>query len=178
MSFPDFCLNRSVPVYLGIGSNMGDKMANCNLAIDMIDSMPGSVVTLRSSFYRTEPVGVEGHDWYINCAACILTNTDPLALLKNLLEIEAAMGRKRKKKWDPRSIDIDILLFGPGRIITVPDLKVPHPLMHKRRFVLVPMAQIAPDLVHPVYNRTMTELLNMLGEDGQAVSPVSDSGYS
>ncbi len=175
MSFSDSCLNRPVHVYLGIGSNMGNKMANCNLAIDIIDSMPDSAVTLRSSFYRTEPVGVEGHDWYINCAVCILTKSAPLALLRNLLDIEASMGRERKKKWDARPIDLDILLFGPDRIISISDLKVPHPFMHERRFVMVPMAQIAPDVVHPVYNKTMTELLAMLQKDGQAVFPVPDS---
>jgi len=154
--------------YIGIGSNLGHKIDHCRKAILLMGGLEGCSVRVRSSFYQTEPVGVEGQDPYMNGVICMDTDLPAGTLLKRLLDIEADMGRVRRKKWDARVIDLDILLFG-SRIIEEPDLIVPHPLMHLRRFVLTPLLQIAPDLIHPVLCKTVRELAEALPEDGQAV---------
>lgn len=154
--------------YIGIGSNLGDKLNNCLKAIDLIDRTPGCRVEARSRFFRTEPVGVEGQDWYINCVISLSTRLSAQDLLNALQAIEAGMGRERKDKWASRTIDLDILFFGES-VIDRKALRVPHPLMHLRRFVLVPMAQLAPDLKHPVLGKTMAELLDLLAGERQAV---------
>jgi 2-amino-4-hydroxy-6-hydroxymethyldihydropteridine diphosphokinase len=157
--------------YIGIGSNLGDKLNNCDKAIDLINGISGCGVTGRSDFFRTEPVGVEAQDWYVNGVISLKTDLSVKELLNNLLAIESGMGRKREKKWGPRIIDLDILLFGE-EVIEEKDLRVPHPHMHLRRFVLVPMVQLAPDLIHPVLGTTMAELLNNSSLQGQAVIPI------
>jgi len=154
--------------YIGIGSNLGDKLANCFNAIDRVGRIQGCTVTSRSDFFRTEPVGVEGHDWYVNAAISLEAAIPARRLLEELLSIERDLGRKRNKKWEPRTIDLDILLFGRD-VTDEKDLTVPHPLMHLRKFVLVPMVQLAPGLIHPLLNQTMTQLLDNIVEDGQAV---------
>lgn len=154
--------------YIGIGSNLGDKLNNCNKAIDLINRISGCGVVARSDFFRTEPVGVKAQDWYVNGVICITTDLTVQKLLTSLLAIESRMGRKREKKWDSRIIDLDILLYGE-EVIEEENLRVPHQHMHLRRFVLVPMVQLVPDLIHPVLGITMTELLNNSSQQGQAV---------
>ncbi len=154
--------------YIGIGSNLGDKLNNCLKAIDLIDRTPGCNVVARSHFFKTEPVGVEGQDWYVNCVISLSTCLSVQNLLKVLQALEAGMGRKRKKKWASRTIDMDILFFGES-VINRKDLIIPHPLMHLRRFALVPMAQLAPDLRHPVFGKTIAELLDLLADEKQTV---------
>ncbi len=155
--------------YIGIGSNIGNKMANCEKAIFLMERLEGCSVKARSSFYRTEPVGVEGQDAFINAVIRMDTDLCPRSLLKRLLKIETDMGRVRRKKWDARVIDLDILVFG-AQVIEEPDLMVPHPLMHLRRFVLAPLSQIDPNLIHPVLGKSMRELAGDLTGDGQAVA--------
>jgi 2-amino-4-hydroxy-6-hydroxymethyldihydropteridine diphosphokinase len=154
--------------YIGIGSNIGHKIDHCKRAISLMGKLEGCSVRLQSPFYRTEPVGVEGQDTFVNGVVCVDTDLSALTLLKRLLKIETDMGRVRLKKWDARVIDLDILLFG-SRVINKPDLIVPHPLMHLRRFVLTPLLQIAPDLIHPVLCQSIKELAGVLPENGQAV---------
>ena len=154
--------------YIGIGSNLGDRQANCLKAFKLIDRIPGCTIHKKSALYRTEPVGVEGHEWYVNAVLSLHAGIPARHLLEKLLEIESDMGRVRKEKWDPRPIDLDILLFG-GAVIAEKGLIVPHPLMHTRRFVLVPLVQIEPDLRHPQSGRTMKELLDRLPVSGQRV---------
>ena len=144
--------------YIGIGSNLGDKINNCLEAVVRIDEISGCRVTAQSGFYRTQPVGVNGQDWYVNGVIVLSADISAQNLLKSLLAIEINMGRERKRKWDSRIIDLDILLFGE-EVIAEKGLQVPHPLMHLRRFVLVPMVSLAPDLVHPVLRKSMAELL-------------------
>ncbi len=156
-------------VYIGMGSNIGNKIENCKKAISLMGRLEGSSVKAQSPFYRTEPVGVEGQDNFINGVICVDTALSPGFLLKRLLKIETDMGRVRRKKWDARVIDLDILLFG-RRVIEDSDLIVPHPLMHLRRFVLMPLLKIAPDLVHPVLGKSIRRLAEGLIEDGQAVN--------
>ena len=157
--------------YIGIGSNLGDKRDNCLKAIDRINELPGCRVMAQSGFYLTEPVGVKGQDWYLNCVIALSTDMLAQDLLKRLLAIEADMGRERKGRWDPRLIDLDILLFG-NEVIDEKGLQVPHPLMHLRRFVLVPMVFLAPNLIHPVLGKTMVELLSISSEEAQSVIPL------
>jgi len=147
--------------YIGIGSNLGDKSFHCRYSIDQIDTSPGCHVIARSTLFKTEPEGVTGQPWYVNCIAQIAVTKSPFDLLQGLMNVESAMGRVRRKRWEPRIIDLDILLFGQ-EIRESHNLLIPHPLMHKRRFVLQPLAQLAPDLLHPVFKVTIQELLNKL----------------
>ncbi len=147
--------------YLGIGSNIGNKVFNCEQSIDRINQTPGFQVSACSSIFKTEPEGVSGQDWYANCVVKGDTTYSPQQLLKRLLAIEQEMRRVRETRWGPRIIDLDILFFD-GEIIDSDSLTVPHPLLHKRRFVLEPLAQLAPDLLHPLLNRTVSHLLNNL----------------
>jgi len=160
--------------YIGIGSNLGDKLNNCRKSVEMTGRIPDTSVTAQSLFYRTEPVGVEGQDWYVNGVISLSTGLSAQDLLKNLLDIEQIMGRKRKKKWDSRTIDLDILLYGQ-EVIEEEDLTIPHPLMHLRRFVLEPMFQLAPDLIHPVLGKSMAGLLEDFREPGQDVIPLGEA---
>lgn len=157
--------------FIGVGSNLGNKVNNCLEAVYSTDEIPGCNVTAQSGFYRTEPVGVKGQDWYVNGVFSLSTDISAQDLLKNLLAIEKDMGRERKRKWDPRIIDLDILLFG-NDVIAEKGLQVPHPLMHLRRFVLVPMICLSPDLVHPVLGKTMVELLADSSAQAQPVVPL------
>jgi len=153
-------LKRTI-VYIGIGSNLGDKPSNCRYSIDQIDILPGCHVIARSTLFKTEPEGITGQPWYVNCIAQIITTKGPFELLKGLMSIESAMGRVRRKRWEARILDLDIILFGQ-EIRKTHNLIIPHPLMHKRRFVLEPLVQLMPNLVHPVFKLTVRELLNNL----------------
>jgi len=114
-----------------------------------------------SSLFKTEPQGVTGQDWYANCVVKIRTKLTPPELLQSLMNIELDMGRRRKKKWEARIIDLDILLFNQ-EIISSESLSIPHPLLHERRFVLEPLAELAPDLIHPILKLTVITLKNAL----------------
>ena len=151
-------------VYLSLGSNLGDRAANLRAAIDRLGRV-GRVVAV-SSFYETEPVEVTDQPWFLNCAVRLETEKMPRQLLAALLEIERQMGRRRDRKKGPRVIDLDILLFGSS-VIQTRGLTIPHLAMHERRFVLEPLAEIAPDVRHPVRKQTIPELRNALS--GQTV---------
>lgn len=159
--------------HIGIGSNLGDKRDNCFKAMDRMGQVPGCKVTGHSDLYLTKPWGVEGQDWYANAVASMSTKISAQHLLENLQAIEADMGRVREEKWEARIIDLDILLFGDD-VINEENLTIPHPLMHLRRFVLVPLVQLAPDLIHPSLGMTMDELLQKLPEDDQEVIPFEE----
>jgi 2-amino-4-hydroxy-6-hydroxymethyldihydropteridine diphosphokinase len=156
-------------VYLSMGSNVGDRAANLNAAIARLGAF-GDVVAV-SSFYETEPVELAAQAWFLNCAVKLDTEKMPKQLLAAILDLEQEMGRRRVQKSGPRSIDIDILLFG-NSIVDTRGLTVPHPAMHQRRFVLEPLAEIAPDIRHPVFKRTIRELRDAL-PPGQAVHKAS-----
>jgi 2-amino-4-hydroxy-6-hydroxymethyldihydropteridine diphosphokinase len=152
-------------VYLSLGSNIGDRAANLRAAIDHLASL-GKVLAA-SSFYETEPVEVTAQPWFLNCVVALETEKMPRQLIAAILDLEREMGRQRLQKKGPRTIDIDILLFGKS-VIDLPGLTVPHPAMHERRFVLEPLAEIAPEAVHPVLKRTIRQLRDAL-PPGQAV---------
>ena len=155
-------------VYIGIGSNRGDRQGNCLKAVERMDRMAGCRITSCSAWFLTEPVGVEWQEWYVNGVASLVTDISPQELLKGLLAVEADMGRVRIERWGPRNIDLDILLFG-REIIQEANLSIPHPRMHLRRFVLEPITQLAPDLVNPALGLSMKELLEQLPDEDQIV---------
>jgi 2-amino-4-hydroxy-6-hydroxymethyldihydropteridine diphosphokinase len=159
------------PVYLSLGSNLGDRAAHLKAAIGRLEDL-GRVVAV-SSFYETEPYEFTAQPWFLNCAVKLDTESMPKQLIGRILEIERAMGRNRKQKKGPRNIDIDILLFGSS-IVHTPDLIVPHPGLHQRRFVLEPLTEIAPEVRHPVFKRTMRELRDALPA-GQTVKKIIET---
>lgn len=124
-----------------------------------------------SSFYLTEPVGIKG-GWFVNCVLEVRTDSDPKKLLKILLEIEKRMGRIRTKKKISRVIDLD-LLFYKGKIIKEKDITLPHPRLHKRRFILIPLAEINPELYHPILKKSVKELLRSLTDEHRVEKIVS-----
>lgn len=143
--------------YLSLGSNIGDREANLRAAVASL-AEAGVRVTRQSSIYETEPVDYLEQPWFLNCVVEGETDLEAHALLRALREIEVRMGSKKLIAKGPRLIDLDILLYGQETIHT-PDLQVPHPRMHLRRFVLVPLAEIAPELQHSSWNATAAQLL-------------------
>ena len=158
-------------VYLSLGSNLGDPAANLNAAIAGLGALGD--VTAVSSFYETEPVELTAQPWFLNCAIKLDTEKMPKQLMSGILDLEQEMGRRRQQKKGPRIIDIDILLFGSS-IVETKGLTIPHPAMHQRRFVLEPLAEIAPEVRHPVFKRTVRELRDAL-PPGQAVRRISNT---
>ncbi len=152
----------SVIAYIGLGSNMGDKLGTCRRAIEMLGKA-GRLVKV-SSFYCTEPVGYANQEDFVNAVAAIETLLSPAALLARCHVIEDALGRSRLVRWGPRTIDLDILFYG-DQVINDAELTIPHPLMATRAFVLIPLAEIAPETVHPVLNMAVTQLLHGLRDD-------------
>ncbi|MFZ0800075.1 MAG: 2-amino-4-hydroxy-6-hydroxymethyldihydropteridine diphosphokinase [Terriglobales bacterium] len=151
--------------YLSLGSNLGDRAANLRAALAQLDA--GGRLLAVSALYETQPVDVPDQPWFLNCVVAIETGKTPRELLQLALQIEAAMGRLRMREKGPRNIDIDLLLFG-DRVVEEPGLKIPHPAMQQRRFVLEPLAEIAPEARHPKLGKTARELLAELA-DGQRV---------
>lgn len=153
----------SETAYLSLGSNIGDREGNLREAIRCLSEF-GEVRKV-SSFYETEPVEFTEQPWFLNCAVELKTNQMPRDLLTAVLGIERKMGRERTQPKGPRIIDIDILLFG-DEVLKIPNLVIPHPAMHERRFVLEPLAEIAPDVRHPVKKQSIGSLLLALPTDG------------
>ncbi len=148
---------------------MGDRAANLQTAIEKLKTV-GSVLAV-SSFYETEPVEMTAQPWFLNCAVKFETEKMPRQLIAAILNLEQEMGRQRKQAKGPRTIDIDILLFGSS-IVQLKGLTIPHPRMHERRFVLEPLAEIAPDARHPSQKRTVRELRDSL-PPGQTVKQLA-----
>jgi len=151
-------VHSSVTAAIALGSNLGDRAATLQSAIQQLWQL--GTVTAVSSFYETDPVGYLDQPQFLNAAALLETTLPPLELLESLLAIERAFGRHRSATVPkgPRTLDLDLLLYG-DQVLDTPTLTLPHPAMHERRFVLAPLAEIAPHLRHPVLRRTMRELL-------------------
>lgn len=147
-------------VYISYGSNMGDRYANIDTALNMIKSSGFNIIK-NSKLYKTDPYGFTDQPEFVNGAAEIETDMDCRSVLYKLLDIESKMGRVRKFKWGPRVIDLDIIFFN-NQIINEKDLVVPHPDMQNRFFVLKPLYEIAPDFIHPVLNISISEMLKSL----------------
>jgi 2-amino-4-hydroxy-6-hydroxymethyldihydropteridine diphosphokinase len=156
-------------VHLGIGSNLGDRRANTVEAIAKVSALPGTRVVRASSLYESEPLG-NAKTWFVNSVIEVETELGPEVLLKKLKAIEEAMGRKRVKgkRWGSRIIDLDILLFDQD-VVDKRTLKIPHPEMHKRRFVLLPLAELAPQVVHPELGQTVSTMLATVKDDKRVV---------
>ena len=156
-------------VHLGIGSNLGDRRANTAEAIEKVSALPGTRVVRASSLYESEPLG-NAKTWFVNSVIEVETELGPEALLEKLKAIEEAMGRKRVKgkRWGSRIIDLDILLFDQD-VVDKRTLKIPHPEMHKRRFVLLPLAELAPQVVHPQLGQTVSTMLATVQDDKRVV---------
>lgn len=157
--------------YIGLGSNLGNRLESCRNAVDALAALPTCSVLQTSSFYETTPVGLVEQPAFINGVVLLETGKDAQWLLREMLAIEDTFGRIRTLKWGPRSIDLDLLFFD-DLIIDMPDLSVPHPLLHERRFVLEPLNEIAPDLRHPCLEKTVAELLDDLEDGHQRVEVV------
>ena len=154
-------------VFIGVGSNLGNRRAYHQKALDLMAGLSRTSVVCCSSLYETEPIG-EAKNWYVNGVVELETALSPRQLLSRLQEIESALGRKRTKKWAARTIDLDILLFDK-QIVSEEQLQIPHPEMHRRRFVLLPLSELAPQLVHPLLGVTVAELLAGLADDKQVL---------
>ena len=155
-----------VTAYIGLGSNLGDRSKNLSGAIERLSRI-GTIAAV-SAIYETKPWGVDGYQpRYLNQVAAVNTALDPLEVVAELLGIEHSLGRTRQEKNASRTLDLDLLLHGES-VVDASGVSVPHPRLHERAFVLVPLAEIAPDIIHPVLNRTVLELAE--GADRSGVS--------
>jgi 2-amino-4-hydroxy-6-hydroxymethyldihydropteridine diphosphokinase len=158
--------------YLCLGSNQGDRLEFLGRAVRDIRESDEISVEKVSPIYRTQPVKIQDRSWFLNQVIEVQTSLDPFLLLDRLLAIENQMGRKREIKSGSRNIDLDILLFD-DRIVSTDRLIIPHPRMHQRKFVLVPLSRIAPGVCHPVLKKTVRQLLQTC-EDSSAVRPYKE----
>jgi 2-amino-4-hydroxy-6-hydroxymethyldihydropteridine diphosphokinase len=156
------------PTFIALGANLGNREANLRRALDALCDTSGITIHRVSSFLENPAVGgPSGSPAFINAVAQLETTLEPHELLHRLLDIERTLGRVRREKWEPRLIDLDLLAMG-DHVIETDELVLPHPRLHERRFVLQPLAEIAPDAVHPRLQRTFADLLEQLEKREQA----------
>lgn len=168
-------IGRRTPdsVYISIGSNIGDLLSNCCQAIEVLRSDPDIHVIERSPFYRTAPVDFLEQNWFLNAALKLQTAMPPAQLLKRMQAVQCNLGRKADTvRFGPRIIDLDIIFYG-DLVLETAGLVLPHPRMHKRRFVLQPIYDIDPTVMHPGLGQNVQELLNQLVTDDQDMKPCS-----
>jgi len=165
---------------IGLGSNLGNSLEILREAWLELGRRPGLTPVTLSAPYRSEPVNMDSSNWFVNAAGLVHTDLEPAALLATLLQIEKRFGRSRDCSvagYQDRTLDLDLLLYG-DRVVSRPGLEIPHPLMHERAFVLLPLCEIAPEIRHPVRHRTMRTLLAELpaGKDVPVVERISWPG--
>lgn len=156
--------------FISVGSNMGDRLVNCRNGIAGLAELESVEITATSRFYQTEPVDFKDQDWFVNAVVRISTTLPPEKLLNSLKRIEEAVGSSKTVRFGPRMLDLDIVLYD-DLVFNSPRLILPHPRMHKRRFVLAPICDIEPKIVHPVLRIELQELLQGLDETGQRIIP-------
>jgi 2-amino-4-hydroxy-6-hydroxymethyldihydropteridine diphosphokinase len=156
--------------FIGIGSNQDNPLLQCKKAIQHLSMMSGCTLLQQSSFYKTEPVGFAEQEWFINAVIEMKTSLSARELMTELQGIEIALGRVKGVKWGPRIIDLDILLYGQN-VIQENDLMIPHPALHIRRFVLEPLVEIAPYVIHPAFGISVSGLTQRL-QDPHVVEPL------
>lgn len=159
-------ISNGLIAFIGIGSNLDDPALQCEVALGHINTIDGCRLQRCSSFYQTEPVGFPDQAWFINAVAEVRAEIGIFELFRQLQEIEIKMGRQRLVKWGPRIIDLDLLFYGQ-QIIAEANLTVPHPEVHKRRFVLEPLHEIAPYMIHPGYGISIAGLMKRLDDNNQ-----------
>ena len=159
-------INTPATIYLALGSNLGDRSANLRSAIAALS--PAVQVLQESPFYETEPWGLTDQPAFLNMVLKGETSLIPLELLRQLKNLETGLGRQPGVRWGPRLIDMDILFYD-NLVLNTPQLVIPHPRLHERAFVLVPLADIAPDLLHPVLGKTIRQLLEQV--DASDIKP-------
>jgi 2-amino-4-hydroxy-6-hydroxymethyldihydropteridine diphosphokinase len=165
---------KPVVAYIGLGANLGDPRLQLEEALGRLAATEEIEVVKVSSFYLNPPLGPPDQPWYVNAVAQVRTRLAPEELLRVLHRLERELGRKRRVQWGPRLIDLDLLLYD-GVILSGPDLQLPHPEMPRRSFVLMPLAEIAPQAWHPVLQKTAAELLAELDpQDRDALKKLSD----
>jgi 2-amino-4-hydroxy-6-hydroxymethyldihydropteridine diphosphokinase len=160
-------------VYLSLGSNVGDRQRHLDAALDLLSAAGVSIVRV-SRVYETEPQDVRAQPWFLNLVAEAETRLFPLQLLRAMQRVERRLGRKRIVDKGPRTIDIDILLFG-GFVVDTEELRIPHPRMTARRFVLEPLAELRPDLRHPVTHASVREMLDAVRDQGARLLPAASN---
>ena len=148
-------------VYIGIGSNLGNRQNHCEWAIEQLRQLPSTQVTKISSFFETEPVELEDQHWFINAVVEIQTDLSPEELLASCRSLEESLGRVRAVRYGPRTIDLDLLFYGQ-QVMNTEELTLPHPRLHERQFVLIPLVEIAPDLFHPVQKASVKSLMDKI----------------
>ncbi len=158
-------------VYIGIGTNLGNREKNCRKALEGLEET-GVRVTKRSTLYETDPWGVKDQPPFINMAVEVETALLPEDLLEKLKAIETTMGREKTYRWGPRVIDLDILFYD-DLVVDTGSLRIPHPRLHERTFVLEPLSEIAPEFIHPVMGRSIKELLGGV----KSSSPTKGRGF-
>jgi len=163
-------MEKTVTAYVGLGSNLGDRRRYIETAVKMLASAPELRLLRASRIIETPPLGPDGQPDYLNAVAELTTQLDAPGLLKRLGQIETLLGRVRRQKWEPRPIDLDLLLFGQA-VINEPGLVVPHPRMHLRSFVLAGLCELNPELPHPVFGLPLSELARRLNGCDFALDP-------
>ena len=161
-------------VFISVGANLGDKVANCRFGLAQLAALEKVDQITTSPFYRTAPVDYLDQDWFVNAALRLTTTLAPLELLEGLLAIQKQAGRKEDKiRFGPRVLDLDIIFYG-DRVIREPRLEIPHPRMHKRRFVLQPICDIDPAFIHPLRRQSVQALLSQLDDEQQEIFRIND----
>jgi len=153
-------------IFLGLGSNVGDQLVNLESAIEKLNELPGTTVLACSSVYESAPVGYLAQNDFLNMVARVSTKFSPEQFFKNTLKIEHDLGRTRKIRWGPRTVDIDILYWG-NSVICSDSLKIPHPEAANRRFVLLPLYEIAPDFLMPPNGYRVSEVLENIADENK-----------